>query len=204
MVRAGKVENCQVGVYACLGRDTQVCLTDFRLYLPEAWTQDLARLDKAKVPEQCRVHKTKHEQAWEMIVHARKQGLRFGWVGFDCLYGSKRELLNAVEDLGERFVGDVARTTKRYGRNNYNWRNRARAGDDPRRTSGSARPTPHSIAAWKHWPRSTSSRHTNGSNTAQAPRGSVDSWIWVSTVWTWEPRHTGATRAFTDHPTRCR
>ncbi|MCC5021773.1 MAG: transposase [Candidatus Synoicihabitans palmerolidicus] len=54
-----------------------------------------------------------------MIVHARKQGLRFGWVGFDCLYGSKRELLNAVEDLGERFVGDVARTTKRYGRNNY-------------------------------------------------------------------------------------
>ncbi|MCC5024204.1 MAG: transposase [Candidatus Synoicihabitans palmerolidicus] len=58
MVRAGKVENCQVGVYACLGRDTRVCLTDFRLYLPEAWTQDLARLDKAKVPEQCRVHKT--------------------------------------------------------------------------------------------------------------------------------------------------
>ncbi|MCC5022598.1 MAG: transposase [Candidatus Synoicihabitans palmerolidicus] len=109
--RAGKVENCQVGVYACLGRDTRVCLTDVRLDLPEGWTQDSARLDKAKVPEQCRVHKTKHEQAWEMIVHARKQGLRFGWVGFDCLDG-KRELLNAVEDLGERFVGDVARTTK--------------------------------------------------------------------------------------------
>ncbi|MCC5023808.1 MAG: transposase [Candidatus Synoicihabitans palmerolidicus] len=100
--RAGKVENCQVGVYACLGRDTRVCLTDFRLYLPEAWTQDSTRLDKAKVPEQCRVHKTKHEQAWEMIVHARKQGLRFGWVGFDCLYG---KLLNAVEDLGGALCG---------------------------------------------------------------------------------------------------
>ncbi|MCC5024404.1 MAG: hypothetical protein J6386_17150 [Candidatus Synoicihabitans palmerolidicus] len=44
-----------------------------------------------------------------MIVHARKQGLRFGWVGFDCLYGSSTR---SKTWGGGRFVGDVARTTK--------------------------------------------------------------------------------------------
>lgn len=110
--RAGKVENCQVGVYACLGKGDRVCLTDFRLFLPESWAQDSARLDKAKVPEGSRDYLSKHDQALEMIEGAREAGLRFGWVGFDSLYGSSRKLVNAVEDMGLRFVGDVGRTTK--------------------------------------------------------------------------------------------
>jgi len=110
--RAGKIENCQVGVYACLGQGDRVCLTDYRLYLPKAWSEDPPRLDKAKVPQDWRAYRSKHDQALDMIRRAQELGLKFGWVGFDSLYGNKRELVNAVEDLGLRFVGDVSKTTK--------------------------------------------------------------------------------------------
>ena len=41
--RLGKLENCQVGVFACLGRGRFAALVDFRLYLPEDWVSDEAR-----------------------------------------------------------------------------------------------------------------------------------------------------------------
>ena len=43
----GKVENCQVGVFAALSRGTGVTLIDERLFLPEAWTNDPARCQAA-------------------------------------------------------------------------------------------------------------------------------------------------------------
>lgn len=110
--RAGKLENCQVGVFCCLGRDDRVCLSDFRLFVPEAWAKDRARLKKAKVPQDHCRYRSKHDLALEMIRHAKELGLRFGWVGFDSLYGSKRKLVNAVEDEGLCFVGDVNKATK--------------------------------------------------------------------------------------------
>ena len=41
--RLGKIDNCQVGVFACLGREGQVALSDLRLYLPEDWAADQAQ-----------------------------------------------------------------------------------------------------------------------------------------------------------------
>jgi SRSO17 transposase len=110
--RIGKIENCQVGVFACLGRRERMCITDFRLFLPESWANDEARCKKAKIPEENRVHQAKWRQALEMAKHAREQGLRFGWIGVDSLYGSNAKFLNALEDLGEKFMGDVNKTTK--------------------------------------------------------------------------------------------
>jgi SRSO17 transposase len=55
--RLGKVENCQVGVYAALGCGVRAALVDFRLFLPEAWANDPVRCAKAKVPEDQRVHR---------------------------------------------------------------------------------------------------------------------------------------------------
>ena len=110
--RAGKVENCQVGVFACLGRDERMCLTDFRLYLPASWAEDPERCQKAKVPTEKCQYRAKWEQALELVTHARKQGLKFGWVGVDSLYGSNAKFLNALEDQGEKFMGDVSKVTK--------------------------------------------------------------------------------------------
>ena len=45
--RLGKIENCQVGVFACLGRGERTALVDFRLFLPESWANDPARCQKS-------------------------------------------------------------------------------------------------------------------------------------------------------------
>lgn len=103
----GKVENCQVGVFAALGCGTKATLIDGRLFLPEAWTQDRKRCQAAGIPTTDRDFQRKHDLALAMITHARRQGIGFAWVGFDGLYGSDPALLRTLEDQGEIFVGDV-------------------------------------------------------------------------------------------------
>ena len=49
--RLGKVENCQVGVFAALGRDRRVTLVDERLYLLEKWSDDPTRCEEAGLSE---------------------------------------------------------------------------------------------------------------------------------------------------------
>ena len=110
--RAGKVENCQVAVFACLGRGEHLAISDFRLFLPESWSEDEERCDKAKIPEDQRVYKPKWKLALEMAREARARGSRHGWIGMDSLYGSNALLLNELEEMGEFFVADVKKTNK--------------------------------------------------------------------------------------------
>ncbi len=99
--RAGKVENCQVGVFGCLGKADRYAITDFRLYLPKGWAEDPVRCHKARVPEENQVYRPKWQQALDMVAHARSLGLEFGFVGCDSLYGSNALFTNALEDAGE-------------------------------------------------------------------------------------------------------
>ena len=103
----GKVENCQVGVFAALGRGHHATLIDTRLYLPQAWIDEPERCRAAGVPAEQIVFKRKHDLALELIEQARAHGLRFQWVGFDGLYGSDPALLRALAARGDVFVGDV-------------------------------------------------------------------------------------------------
>ena len=103
----GKTDNCQVAVFATLGCGRFSTPIDTRLYLPESWTDDKKRCLKAKVPIDEIIFKTKHEQALEMIFHARKSGIRFNWVGFDGFYGSNPEFLRVLSDSNETFMADV-------------------------------------------------------------------------------------------------
>jgi SRSO17 transposase len=104
--RLGKLENCQVGVFACLGRGERAALIDFRLFLPEAWAQDAARFDKTKMPAEHRVHRTKAELALEMVKVARERGSSHQWIGGDEVCGNNRALTDALDDLGETFLMD--------------------------------------------------------------------------------------------------
>lgn len=105
--RLGKVDNCQVGVFAALSDGLRSSLVDGRLYLPESWSLDAERCAGAKIPlDQCK-KRTKPELAWDMIADAQAHGLQFGWVGFDALYGNTPWLLRQVEDAGLGFVADV-------------------------------------------------------------------------------------------------
>jgi SRSO17 transposase len=110
--RLGKVENCQVAVFLSQGAGDRVVPVDFRLFLPEDWAADHARCAKAKVPLERRNHLTKTELALEMIRGARARGSTHQWIGGDEVYGNNQAFTHALEDLGEVFLMDVARTMK--------------------------------------------------------------------------------------------
>jgi SRSO17 transposase len=110
----GKVENCQVGVFAALSRGTEVTLIDERLFVPEAWTSDPVRCQAAGIPQAQRGFQRKTDLALAMITHARQQGIGFAWVGFDGFYGSDPAFLRALDDRGEIFVGDVHKDQRIY------------------------------------------------------------------------------------------
>lgn len=103
----GKVDHCQVRVFAALSRGLDVTLIDARLFLPKTWTDDDRRCQAAGIPKVQRRFQRKADLALAMIRHARQQRIGFAWVGFDGFYGSDPGLLRALDADGERFVGDV-------------------------------------------------------------------------------------------------
>ena len=112
--RLGKVENCQVAVFASLSRGSHSTLVDTRLYLPKAWTDSPERCRDAKVPEERIVLRSKTELALEMVREARERGMRFSWVGVDGAYGKRPRFLRALDDSDEYFVADVHRDQRVY------------------------------------------------------------------------------------------
>jgi len=70
---AGRIENSQVGVFLAYASRFGQALIDRRLYLPEAWANDVERRDKAHIPEDI-AFATKIEMAREMIASALDAG----------------------------------------------------------------------------------------------------------------------------------
>jgi SRSO17 transposase len=105
--RLGKVDNCQVGVFAALGRGTRATLIDYRLYLPEQWCEEASRCKNAGIPEAFHLFKTKSELALDMVRYQRQQGIQFAWVGADGGYGKEPAFLSGLDDMNEIFVVDV-------------------------------------------------------------------------------------------------
>lgn len=105
--RLGKVDNCQVAVFAVLTDGGHHTPVNMRIYLPERWIADPQRCDLAEVPLPARRLRSKSQLALEMVRAARARGMRFGWVGADGGYGKEPAFLRALEDAGEVFVADV-------------------------------------------------------------------------------------------------
>jgi SRSO17 transposase len=105
--RLGKVDNCQVGVFATLCRGDMATLIDTRLYLPKDWCRDEARCQKAAIPKAERQFRSKSQLALEMLKSAQERGLQFGYVGIDGGYGKEPAFLRGVDGQGGRFVADV-------------------------------------------------------------------------------------------------
>jgi SRSO17 transposase len=94
----GKVENCQVGVFAAYASCHGYALLDKRLFLPEVWFTDAyaTRRTKCQVPSEA-TFQTKPRLAAEMLRTLRDEGLLpFKYVVADCLYGNSLEFLEAV------------------------------------------------------------------------------------------------------------
>jgi SRSO17 transposase len=112
--RLGKVENCQVGVFAALARGSQVGLFDARLYLPQTWTQDPKRCERAGVPAEEIRYRSKSALALDMVQQARGNAIRFQWVGADAGYGKEPAFLRGLEDANELFLVDVHKDQRIY------------------------------------------------------------------------------------------
>jgi SRSO17 transposase len=101
---AGRVENCQVGVFAAyVTPDGGRALVDRELYLPEKWTDDRDRCRAAGIGDDV-AFATKPELAWAMIGRARDAGIPFSWVAGDEVYGGNPKLRSRLEEAGIAYV----------------------------------------------------------------------------------------------------
>lgn len=83
---AGRIENCQVGVFLAYASANQHLLIDRELYVPQEWFKDRARCKKAGIVESV-TFKTKPELAQTMLERAFEHGLKPAYVVGDQVYG---------------------------------------------------------------------------------------------------------------------
>ena len=83
---AGKITNCQIGVFAAYVSARGHAFIDRALYLPKSWTSDPVRLAATHVPEAI-TFATKPALAVQMIRHALAVAVPFSWVAADAVYG---------------------------------------------------------------------------------------------------------------------
>jgi hypothetical protein len=93
---AGRVENCQVGVFVAYASRFGQTLIDRRLYLPEAWANDAPRRRAASVPETVSFQ-IKPAIAAEMIAAALDAGAACAFVLADALYGADSRIRRMLE-----------------------------------------------------------------------------------------------------------
>ncbi len=195
--RAGKVENCQVGVFGCLGKGEQFALTDFRLFLPEEWAQDPARCDKAKIPEDQRTYKAKWQLALEIVKQARDNGMRFGWVGVDSLYGHNNQFLNALEDDGECFMADVRKDFKIWTSRplvEVPARSNSKRGKVPKRLRLNKEKNKAKLLRVDEFVEEHFEKLHRKIAYRQGSKGKLCARVWVMEVWVWEGRWPGDAR----------
>jgi SRSO17 transposase len=96
----GKNANCQTLVSLTLASGEVPVMVALRLFLPESWTNEPARLDRAGVPQDCRDYRTKPEIALAEIDRARVAGVRFGCVLADAGYGLSAPFRQCLSERG--------------------------------------------------------------------------------------------------------
>ncbi len=93
---AGRIENCQVGVFLAYAGARGRALLDRELCLPLVWADDRERRREAGVPEDA-VFRTKPQLAQLMLKRALESGVPFAWFTGDEVYGSDRKLRLRLE-----------------------------------------------------------------------------------------------------------
>lgn len=110
----GKVDNCQVGVFAAYTSAHGYALIDKRLYIPEQWFSDdySEKREKCKLPAESKFQ-TKPQLAAEMLKDfAAKQQIPFRYVLADSVYATNPDFIEAVESLvGVSYLGQAPEDT---------------------------------------------------------------------------------------------
>ncbi len=100
---SGKIDNCQIGVFAAYATGSGRALVDRELYLPKAWTSDRVGRRAAKIPDE-RAFATKGELAQDILRRCLAAGLPAQWVTADEAYGQDWHFRRLLEQLGLGYV----------------------------------------------------------------------------------------------------
>jgi SRSO17 transposase len=106
---AGRIENCQIGVFLAYAGPRGTAFLDRELYLPKEWAADRARRRDAGVPEGI-TFATKPQLAQRMLARALEAGVPSCWVTGDEVYGGDRRLRVWLEEHDLAHVLAIKRT----------------------------------------------------------------------------------------------
>jgi SRSO17 transposase len=104
---AGKIGNCQIGVFLAYAAQKGQVLMDREIYLPQVWTDDRERCQEAGVPETVGFA-TKLVLARRMLERVLEHGLPFAWVTADSVYGADYHLRRFLTEHHIPYVLAVA------------------------------------------------------------------------------------------------
>jgi SRSO17 transposase len=147
---AGRIENCQIGVFLGYASRHGHALIDRALYLPEVWTNDPARRRAAGVPEDT-VFATKPQLGRQMLARAFAAGVPCRWVTGDSVYGADYALRRSIERNGRGYVLAVTRTQRLGFKTVADWLEDVPAGAWQRLSAGEGAKGPR-LYDWVHLP----------------------------------------------------
>jgi len=93
---AGRVENCQIGVFLAYATQHGRTFLDRELYLPQAWAEDRRRRESGGIPKGVGFA-TKLVLARQVIARARDAAVPFRWVTADAVYGNDSQMRSWLE-----------------------------------------------------------------------------------------------------------
>jgi SRSO17 transposase len=100
---AGRIENCQIGVFLGYASTHGRAFLDRALYLPQEWAQDPARRGEAGVPPAV-TFATKPDLAQQLLARAFAAGVPAAWVSGDEIYGDDGALRRWLEAGNHPYV----------------------------------------------------------------------------------------------------
>jgi SRSO17 transposase len=104
---AGRIENCQIGVFLSYASPQGYTFLDRELYLPKSWTSDQDRCRQVGVPDEVEFA-TKPQLARKMLERAFNAVVPAAWVTADEVYGSDRRLRLWLEEQQQAYVMAVS------------------------------------------------------------------------------------------------
>jgi SRSO17 transposase len=100
---AGRIENCQIGVFLGYASAKGHALIDRRLYLPKDWAEDGERRKKTHIPDEV-AFATKPKIGIAMVEAALDAGVPCSWVLGDSVYGCDKSLRVMLESREKPYV----------------------------------------------------------------------------------------------------
>ncbi|MBA2271149.1 MAG: IS701 family transposase [Chthoniobacterales bacterium] len=100
---AGRIENCQIGVFLTYASPRGHTLLDRALYVPQAWLEDVERCEQADIPA-VQEFTTKPKLAKQMLERVLAAAVPVRWITGDSVYGDDRSLRLWLEAQEQAYV----------------------------------------------------------------------------------------------------